>query len=88
MKYHTPAPGKLATTVPFGALARAVAFDWVSWSQVPARFKALGQVNGKQYYVPWDWGYTSILYRTDKVKGGIDSWNALFDPRHRPYFTR
>ena len=27
----------MATTVPFGALARAVAFDWVSWSQVPAR---------------------------------------------------
>ena len=26
-----------------------------------------GQVDGKQYMIPWDWGYGSLLYRTDKV---------------------
>lgn len=57
------------------------------WSEVPARFKALGQVNGKQYFIPWDWGFTSILYRTDKVKGGIDSWNALFDPKYKGHIS-
>ncbi len=53
-----------------------------NWDKVPDSFKKLGQVNGKQYYLPWDWGFTSILYNTDKVKGKITSWNALFDPAY------
>jgi putative spermidine/putrescine transport system substrate-binding protein/spermidine/putrescine transport system substrate-binding protein len=57
------------------------------WAEVPARFKALGQVGGKQYFIPWDWGYTSILYRTDKVPGGIDSWTALFDPKFKGHIS-
>ena len=31
-------------------------------------------------FIPWDWRFSSILYRTDKVKKNIDSWSALFDP--------
>ena len=38
-----------------------------NWDKVPDNFKAIGQINGKQYFLPWDWGFTSILYRTDKV---------------------
>jgi spermidine/putrescine transport system substrate-binding protein len=53
-----------------------------NWSKVPDSFKAVGQFNGKQYFVPFDWGFTSILYRTDKVPGGIDSWDALMDPAY------
>ncbi len=51
-----------------------------NWDQVPDHFKQIGQVNGKQYFIPWDWGFTSILYRTDMVPGGVDSWAALLDP--------
>ena len=29
-----------------------------NWDKVPDSFKALGQFNGKQYFVPWDWGFT------------------------------
>lgn len=50
-----------------------------NWDKVPDFFKEIGQIDGKQYFVPWDWGFTSVLYRTDKVTGTIDSWNALFD---------
>jgi len=57
------------------------------WSEIPARFKALGQVDGKQYFIPWDWGFTSILYRTDKVPGGVDSWSALFDPKFKGHIS-
>ena len=57
------------------------------WSEIPARFKALGQVDGKQYFIPWDWGFTSILYRTDKVPGGVDSWAALFDPKFKGHIS-
>jgi spermidine/putrescine transport system substrate-binding protein len=49
-----------------------------NWDKVPEAMKALGQVNGKQYYLPWDWGFTSILYNTEKVPE-VDSWDALFN---------
>lgn len=50
-----------------------------NWCKVPESFKALGQFNGKQYFIPWDWGFSSVLYRTDKVTS-VDSWGALLDP--------
>lgn len=52
-----------------------------NWCKVPDSFKALGQFNGKQYFVPWDWGFSSVLYRTDKIQN-VDSWSALFDPKY------
>jgi spermidine/putrescine transport system substrate-binding protein len=54
-----------------------------NWDKVPEHFKQIGQIDGKQYFVPWDWGFTSILYRTDKVEGEIDSWSALLDPKYK-----
>ncbi len=58
-----------------------------NWDKVPDYFKKIGQINGKQYFVPWDWGFTSILYRTDKVPGGIDSWAALLDPKYKGHIS-
>ncbi len=58
-----------------------------NWSKVPPSFKAIGAFNGKQYFVPWDWGFTSILYRTDKVKEPIDSWAALLDPKYKGHIS-
>ena len=53
-----------------------------NWCKVPDSFKAVGQINGKQYFIPWDWGFSSVLYRTDKVSS-VDSWAALFDPQYK-----
>jgi spermidine/putrescine transport system substrate-binding protein len=58
-----------------------------NWDKVPDSMKKLGQVNGQQYFIPWDWGFTSILYRTDKVPEGIDSWSALFDPKYKGHIS-
>ena len=52
-----------------------------NWCKVPDSFKALGQFNGKQYFIPWDWGFSSVLYRTDKIPS-LDSWSALLDPQY------
>lgn len=45
-----------------------------------------GKVNGKQYQIPSDWGFISLMYRTDKVD--IDpndvSWNLMFDSKKYP----
>ena len=57
-----------------------------NWCKVPDSFKALGQFNGKQYFVPWDWGFSSVLYRTDKIQS-IDSWGALLDPQYNGHIV-
>jgi spermidine/putrescine transport system substrate-binding protein len=58
-----------------------------NWDSVPDSFKAIGQINGRQYFVPWDWGFTSILYRTDKVAEPVTSWSALFDERYAGHIS-
>ena len=58
-----------------------------NWSKVPDSFKKLGQINGKQYFLPWDWGYSSIMYRTDKIPGGVDSWSVLLDPKYKGHIS-
>jgi spermidine/putrescine transport system substrate-binding protein len=58
-----------------------------NWDKVPEHFKALGRFDGKQYFVPWDWGFTSVLYRTDKVPEPIDSWAALLDPAYSGHIS-
>ena len=57
-----------------------------NWDKVPDSFKALGQFNGKQYFVPWDWGFTSILYRTDHIES-VDSWDVLLDPQYDDHLS-
>ena len=47
----------------------------------------MGQIDGKQYYVPWDWGFTSILYNTEQVDE-VTSWDVLFNPAVRPSTSR
>src|SRR5262249_51488865 len=38
--------------------------------------------DGKVWMVPWDWGNTSILYRTDLVKNPEQSWTLLWDKQY------
>ena len=42
-------------------------------------------VDGKPYFAPWDWGQTSITYRTDLVdwEGEEESWSLLWDERYK-----
>jgi len=58
-----------------------------NWDVVPDAFKKLGQVNGKQYFLPWDFGFSSIMYRTDKVPEGVNSWSALLDPKYKGHIS-
>ena len=48
----------------------------------PAMVKA-GQINGKQWWIPEDWGFDKILYRTDKVKPKEQSWSLMLDDRYK-----
>jgi spermidine/putrescine transport system substrate-binding protein len=43
-----------------------------------------GQVDGKQYFIPWDWGYASLLYRTDKVDAAdATSWDLAWNEKYK-----
>jgi spermidine/putrescine transport system substrate-binding protein len=57
-----------------------------NWDTVPDSFKEIGQFNGKQYFVPWDWGFTSILYRTNRISS-VDSWAILLDPTYKGHLS-
>jgi spermidine/putrescine-binding protein len=53
-----------------------------NWSSVQPDLAAQGQFDGKQYFIPWEWGYESILVRTDLVEQLPDSWTDLWDPQY------
>ena len=57
-----------------------------NWDKVPEEYKVLGQVDGKQYFVPWDWGFTSILYNTDEVPE-VTSWDVLFNEEYAGHIS-
>jgi spermidine/putrescine transport system substrate-binding protein len=57
-----------------------------NWDKVPDEYKALGQIDGKQYFLPWDWGFTSILYNTEQVPE-VTSWDALFDEQYAGHIS-
>jgi spermidine/putrescine-binding protein len=44
---------------------------------------AAGQVDGKQYWIPWDTGFSSIMYRTDKVDPeDAQSWDLFWNKKY------
>jgi spermidine/putrescine transport system substrate-binding protein len=47
----------------------------------PSMLKS-GQVDGKQYFIPADWGFSAPLYRADKVEPQEESWSLLYDERY------
>ncbi|MCA9969456.1 MAG: extracellular solute-binding protein [Anaerolineales bacterium] len=49
---------------------------------IPEALLNYGRINGQLYFVPWEWGYESILVRTDKVDQIPDSWADLWDPAY------
>ena len=42
-----------------------------------------GKWNGKQYLIPWDWGYGSLLYNADKVDAAdATGWELAWNPKY------
>jgi len=39
--------------------------------------------DGKQWFIPIDWGNTSVLYRADLVEVTEESWTLLWDERYK-----
>lgn len=54
-----------------------------NWKGILPNFQQMATLNDKVYFVPWDWGYESILVRSDLVKQQPDSWKSLWDPQYK-----
>lgn len=52
------------------------------WNDVYPNLAVEGEFDGQQYFVPWEWGYESILVRTDLVAEVPDAWADLWDPQY------
>jgi len=39
--------------------------------------------DGNRYFVPFDWGNASVIYRPDKVDMENETWGLLFDERYK-----
>ena len=55
------------------------------WDDVIPSLKTIAAVDGASYFAPFDWGQTSVTYRTDIVDfpGGEESWGVLWDERYK-----
>ncbi|MGH6931371.1 MAG: ABC transporter substrate-binding protein, partial [Dongiaceae bacterium] len=55
-----------------------------NWPNVYEVLKSINGAadDGKQWFVPVDWGNTSVLYRADLVDVKEDSWGLLWDERY------
>lgn len=53
-----------------------------NWSGIIPELAKLGEYDGKQYFIPWDWGYETTLVRTDKIQEVPDSYGDLWDPQY------
>ncbi len=56
-----------------------------NWKDVDKQQAELGKIDGKYYYVPWDWGYESLIVNTETVPGGEvpTSWADMWDPAYK-----
>ncbi len=55
------------------------------WDDVIPSLKNIAYVGGEYFFAPFDWGQTSITYRTDLVDfpDGEESWSVLWDERYK-----
>jgi spermidine/putrescine-binding protein len=55
----------------------------VNLKNLEERFLSQKFDSGNQYSLPYLWGTTGIGYNKEKVKGPVESWNVLFDPKYQ-----
>lgn len=51
-----------------------------NFAQLNPSLEAAGQIDGQQYEIVTDWGYSAPIIRTDHLDPSIKSYSHLFDP--------
>jgi spermidine/putrescine-binding protein len=50
-----------------------------NFSKLNPVIEATGQIDGKQYEIGLDWGYSGVIIRTDHLDPSVNSYSYLFD---------
>jgi len=77
-----PCVGYIPDWISIGAIQPFDPSLLTSFNDLNPSMVAAGQVDGKQYMVPAEWGFSSVLYRSDKVTVEEESWGMLYDERY------
>jgi spermidine/putrescine-binding protein len=57
------------------------------WDSVIDSLAKEGEFNGKQYWIPWDWGFESVLVRKDLVENVPTSWADIWKPEYAGHIS-
>ena len=59
------------------------------WDNIFPSFKDIKgvMIDGEVYHMPWDWGNTSIVYRSDLVDVEEESYSILLDERYKGHMS-
>ncbi|MEM7221992.1 MAG: extracellular solute-binding protein [Pseudomonadota bacterium] len=59
--------------------------NWPHVMEALTKVEGAKDADGNQWFIPFDWGQTSITYRTDLVdwQGEEESWGLLWDDRYK-----
>lgn len=58
-----------------------------NWADLDPNLTEIGKIDGKQYMVPWDWGFEAILVRSDKIDTKPESWADLWNPSYQGHLS-
>ena len=54
-----------------------------NFNNISANFRDLAYDRGNKYSIPFSWGTTGLVVRTDLVEAPVTRWADLWDPRYR-----
>ena len=58
-----------------------------NWPGVTPSLAKQGEFDGKQYWIPWDWGFESVLVRKDLVEKVPESWADIWDSQYAGHIS-
>ena len=54
-----------------------------SFDQLLPQFTQQGVIDAQQYWIPWDWGFGSVMYRKDKVDpADAGGWELMWNEQY------
>ncbi|MBA3531580.1 MAG: spermidine/putrescine ABC transporter substrate-binding protein [Ardenticatenales bacterium] len=74
---------KIPTLIAEKKLAPIAYANVPNFRNISASFRDLSHDPGNQYSVPFNWGITGIVVRTDLLEEPITRWADLWDPRYQ-----
>jgi len=53
-----------------------------NWDSLDPNMRELGKIGDQYWFIPWDWGYESLIVNTDMVADPPTSWADMWDPQY------